>query len=755
MHGGPSFCGATGQNLRDYFGRLNTSWTGGGTNLTRLSDWLDPLNNGSQTTNSVKPTISGPASLTNTGTFSLNVTDASVVSWSVTGPVGAISPTSGSGTTALLTALSAGTSLTITFTVNAGQPYPIRFTKAFTATVPAPTPPAGGVTSQTTTAGFSFNLTIPAFTDTRTLSYSVSGLPAGLTFNPTTRVISGIASTPGVSSVTVTATNTANLSGTTIFLITVIQPGPLVLLDPNYNCTTRQLLFQTTGGTGTPVQFMAIGVTNWTTTTSFILDAGIANDPNAGVLTIYARQDNTFLTRTFNFRLFCIDKTPNQAPIAPVITNQSAIMGQAFNFAIPAFSDDQPLTYAALGLPAGLSFNTTTRLISGEPFITGVSTITISATDTEGASARVTFSLTVYATGSAPAALSLTAPTYTCSTGAIKFNTASGDGTTIEYMAVGVTGWTTNPNQVVEAGVRNDPNAGVLLLRARQSGNSTTREFNIRQYCLSTGQNYAPVAPSIPNQTALVGQSFSYTIPAFSDNQSLSYFVSNIPFGLTLNLQQLLLSGIPNTAGNYTVSISATDPSGASASTTFVISVFTAAPANFALIDPLYNCTTRQLTFRTAGGNGTAIQYMAVGVTGWTSTAVQFIEEAVVADANNQTVQLNARQNGVIVSRMFNFRQACGGARESNGDENPSLQIIILGNPITSDEVEAEISGATNQALTIRVTDSQGTLQSERILDKATANQPVRMRLGKSPGLYLMQVISRGQSKTVRVLKAE
>ena len=42
LYGGPSTCTATGTNLTDYYGRFNVSWTGGGTNATRLSNWLDP-----------------------------------------------------------------------------------------------------------------------------------------------------------------------------------------------------------------------------------------------------------------------------------------------------------------------------------------------------------------------------------------------------------------------------------------------------------------------------------------------------------------------------------------------------------------------------------------------------------------------------------------------------------------------------------------------------------------------------------------
>jgi len=40
LHGGPSACAASDKS--DYYGRFSVSWTGGGTNATRLSNWLDP-----------------------------------------------------------------------------------------------------------------------------------------------------------------------------------------------------------------------------------------------------------------------------------------------------------------------------------------------------------------------------------------------------------------------------------------------------------------------------------------------------------------------------------------------------------------------------------------------------------------------------------------------------------------------------------------------------------------------------------------
>jgi hypothetical protein len=49
--GGPSACSQPVNCRLDMYGRFDNSWTGGGTNATRLSNWLDPNNTGAMTTN--------------------------------------------------------------------------------------------------------------------------------------------------------------------------------------------------------------------------------------------------------------------------------------------------------------------------------------------------------------------------------------------------------------------------------------------------------------------------------------------------------------------------------------------------------------------------------------------------------------------------------------------------------------------------------------------------------------------------------
>jgi len=65
LHGGSAACG---NNLSDYYGRFSVSWTGGGTNASRLSNWLDPIGTGATTLDTLGGVSGTVASATSYGT---------------------------------------------------------------------------------------------------------------------------------------------------------------------------------------------------------------------------------------------------------------------------------------------------------------------------------------------------------------------------------------------------------------------------------------------------------------------------------------------------------------------------------------------------------------------------------------------------------------------------------------------------------------------------------------------------------------
>jgi len=107
LHGGYAACGNTSS---DWYGRFSVSWTGGGTNTTRLSNWLDPMGTAPTTLDGYNP---------NTPAFAL---DAQVSA--ITSPTG-----SSCGTTSItpsITLRNAGsttlTSATVYYQIDGGTP---------------------------------------------------------------------------------------------------------------------------------------------------------------------------------------------------------------------------------------------------------------------------------------------------------------------------------------------------------------------------------------------------------------------------------------------------------------------------------------------------------------------------------------------------------------------------------------------------------------------------------------------------------
>ncbi len=76
--------------------------------------------------------------------------------------------------------------------------------------------------------------------------------------------------------------------------------------------------------------------------------------------------------------------------------SQTGTVGTAASLQIGATdsASGQTLTYSATGLPAGLSINSSTGLITGTPTTVGSSSVTVTATDTTGASGTATFTWT-------------------------------------------------------------------------------------------------------------------------------------------------------------------------------------------------------------------------------------------------------------------------------------------------------------------------------------------------------------------------
>ncbi|MBC3788355.1 beta strand repeat-containing protein [Spirosoma utsteinense] len=352
------------------------------------------------------------------------------------------------------------------------------------------------ISTQGATQGSPFSFAIPSGTfadpENQALTLSVQGLPAGLSFAGTT--ISGTPTVSGNFPLLVTATDPGGLSANTTFMLVVTATGtaqPLALIVPLYNCQTGAITFRTEGGNGSLIEYRAVGVTDWSPNPSQTVDAPLRQDLSSSpVLTLMARQNGVVVMREFNFRTFCQDVPVNNLPptFHGPLASQQGTQGQPFSYQIPqaAFSDPESgtLTFTVNGLPAGLSFNGATRTISGTPTQPGSYTVVITAADPQNATANGNLLISIAPGGTGPAPLQLVTPLYNCATGAITFQTTGGNGSLIEYRSVGVTDWSPNANQTVDAPLRQDLNSSsVLTLMARQNGVVVMLDFDFRAFC--------------------------------------------------------------------------------------------------------------------------------------------------------------------------------------------------------------------------------------------------------------------------------
>ena len=139
----------------------------------------------------------------------------------------------------------------------------------------------------------------------------------------------------------------------------------------------------------------------WTTVYSTTTGTGGTQTLNVSGSGRYIRMYGTVRATQYGYSIYEFQVyTTSEIENTVTVTNpgaQTSKAGTAASLQVQASdsASGQTLTYAAAGLPAGLSINSSTGLISGTPTTAGTSTVTVTAADTTGASGSATFSWTV------------------------------------------------------------------------------------------------------------------------------------------------------------------------------------------------------------------------------------------------------------------------------------------------------------------------------------------------------------------------
>ena len=437
-------------------------------------------------------------------------------------------------------------------------------------------------------------------------TYTISGNPETLSFNPDTRWISGRPTAPGLHQVTFTATDRDLDPVSQTFELDIAadnMPTEPSVDDLHMKVTRAVSVELPAGANGDPPYTYTVSVRpsglDFDDQTRFI--SGTPDTPGMTNVTYTVTDDDGDPIST-DFKI-----TVYPMPSLVDVSDLSFMQGELYTVVLPEATGGRPqFVYSASPLPTGLQFITSTRTITGTPTAIETVNATYEATDKDGDKASVTFEIDV-SVDPMPHLDSVTDFTATKGT---QFYTqlpeASGGNAPLAYSAPGLPAGlrfitntrviTGTPTQMEVATVTytvadtdNDQDSVTFKITVNEPDQGVqggTKQVNNNGGGNQGGGTQRPPAVTLGDTTGFtlkVGEPFTQQLPAANGGTPpYEYRVTTPPAGLTFNRGSHTLSGTPTAPGTTTLIYTVTDANNIGASDDFTITVN---PANLTLGD--------------------------------------------------------------------------------------------------------------------------------------------------------------------------
>ncbi len=464
-------------------------------------------------------------------------------------------------------------------------------------------------------------------------------LPANVTLNPTTGLISGTPTAAVVSNVTIACSDidgSSNPAGSLQITISALVPGVL-----SFNGAATRTIAENGGslalsvnraggtdgaisvncaavnGTATAgTDFTATGLTlSWADGDSAakscnvpVINDAIPEPTKAFSVALTSPTGGATLGAQTSIAVTLTDddavaKTP---PTMANMANQTGKVGAAFSFNTAtacAATDGDPITgYTVVSgtLPANVTLNATTGLISGTPTVAVVSNVTIACSDIDGTSnpagaLKITISamtpgaLTIAGAATRTiaengGALALSVDRTGGTDGAVSVTCAAVNGTAttgLDFTATSLTlSWADGDSttKLCNVPIINDaiPEAtkAFSVALSNPTGGATLGAQTSVAVTLTDDDVVAKTPPTmanLPAQTGTVNTAFSFSVASActaTDGDPITGYTlasGTLPSGITLNGTSGVISGTPTAVGTANVSIKCSDVDGLSA----------------------------------------------------------------------------------------------------------------------------------------------------------------------------------------------
>jgi SdrD B-like protein/putative Ig domain-containing protein/GEVED domain-containing protein len=578
-----------------------------------------------------------------------------------------------------------------TFSIVATDSYGCTGSKSYTVTPVCPMITVNPSALPSGSVGTAYSQTLTASGGTASYTFAVSSgtLPAGLSLNATTGIISGTPTTSNGSGVSLTlrATDANGCTGTrtlTLIICPVITLTPSTLSAPTVGTAWSQTLAATGGAAAYTFTLASGSLPAWATLSTGGVLSGTPTSTTPATFTVRATDANGCTgTRSYTVTPVCPTIT-----ITPAALTQGTV-GTAYSQTLVATGGVSPYstwTITAGALPAGLSLNASSGIISGTPSATAspATTITVRVNDANGCQGTRAVTLQVCPVITlAPTTLS------TPVIGAAYSQSITASGGTASYTYTLASGalpaWATlSPTGVISGTPSNGAPATFALRAMDANGCAGTANYTLTPNCPTIG-----IAPTTTAQ-ATVGSAYSQTLTASGGTAPYSTWTvtsGTLPAGLSLDTGTGVISGTPTTANDLgvTVSIRTSDANGCQgtqAITVQICPVITLAPNTLAT--PTVSTAYSQ-SFTASGGAGAYAFTLASGtLPTWATLSTAGVLSGMPDSPNSATFTLKATDaNGCGGTQIYTLTPVC-----------PAMSVT----PTTA--VTATVGSSYSQALT-------------------------------------------------------